>query len=1170
MAAKKNTTKKKKSRRYLSRAARRTIAALLMVSALIVAAIPATPSRAAEGENEESSGNAGDPVTIKTGNLELSCVETSTSDCVELSSIKKINEAAVTDTIDISGPLPAENGLEYKITVIQSGIFSSPKSQLVFEDVTNFTANDVVTIQSGAFEGCPKLSMFKGTSVKEVQGNAFRNCAKLDTCTLNQGAEGVNVISDSAFENSGLKSMPVTPSISYIGNYAFKNSEIDGNINVAGPADVSAWTTVALGDGVFQDCSNIDYVTITGAYDSIGAYTFDGCSDLTNVVFPDTLTSIGPNSFDRCKKLMFINIPSGVAALQPNLFSSCDGLQKITLKNGPEFKAGETYDTDIADALPSNPNSSFFVEGYRIIDQPGGEDYTLAYKYCLSKGIKYVCIDYDGGVASDYFDVNNYGVLVNCDAKEYINNKQGGSPNTIVVPDVIDGQEITAIGSKAFDGVNGSGEVITSVILTSKISEIYSGAFANMKDLQSVVMTDNETTIVKDGAFPTRPDFFIFGVMKTATTSDGPNAYDYAMNNNIEFRASGKYDGGSDEVILIVEKGDNRKLSAIAENGEMNGNAIYEFPKIPAVRIPSGIEEISDKLFWNDKVLTSFAADSDEGVDGKTHGLKKLTDKQFEGCSELKNVSLPSTLYDVGALPFKNCQNLTTIDVDQNSPYCASESGVLYAPSTKDPQTSSVTSIADDPGPDKNFRIVEMLEYSDTTAYTIPASIKGKIIDEISDGAFSNNRNLTRFSTTGSGVTIIPKDCFNGAYSLSRITLAEEVGEVKTGAFQNLKSNNAGSEQPLFIINNNMLTYESKSGCFDYEAIKNSDIPYYFKSPAKKDTTTVLCGLQEDPSDTKDNLYWVGLVSEEVETKIPLSVCSIVYNGGNTRKYTGQTIPWEAGSPTSGDFYVVYNGTTILTYGKDYTITAPSNPVKAGTYQFTLTGTGEYEGTLTGEFIIDDGSSPGPTPTPTPGYGDFVVDYNYTGPGFFKWTGNRITPHPVVRSSENYDIILDEGIDYTLTYGDGSHDNKSMGVNIGLITINGLGNYAGKSGTSYFSIKKSVSENITGNPTPPGKTIDLTISGGVYDSSNNVSANIVLVDRTTGKTLQEGVDYAVTCTKISKKKQAIATITGMGDYYFDTYTSSRFAIKKKSSGSSSSSSSSSSSGSSSSSSSSGS
>ncbi|MBQ8923873.1 MAG: hypothetical protein IJ053_03670, partial [Lachnospiraceae bacterium] len=48
MATKKSTkrNKRKHGRRYMKRAARRTVAALLMVTALIVADIPATPSRA--------------------------------------------------------------------------------------------------------------------------------------------------------------------------------------------------------------------------------------------------------------------------------------------------------------------------------------------------------------------------------------------------------------------------------------------------------------------------------------------------------------------------------------------------------------------------------------------------------------------------------------------------------------------------------------------------------------------------------------------------------------------------------------------------------------------------------------------------------------------------------------------------------------------------------------------------------------------------------------------------------------------------------------------------------------------------------------------------------------------------------------------------------------------
>ena len=1167
MATTKNK-KKKKSRRYLTRAARRTVAALLMISALIVAAIPATPSRAAEdGNGEAYSGAAGDPVTIQVGdNLLLYCAKTAEEGCVQLNYITKIDPAKKADTVDISGSLTGNDGLTYKCTVIAGNALTDPRSADVFNDVTSFTANDVITIGSGAFQGCPNLSQFKGNSVKVVEGTAFKDCASLGNCSLNQGEDGVTSIGDSAFENSGLSSMPETPSISYIGNYAFKNSNIKSSITVKGPSDLSDENTIKLMNGVFENCTQLQNVKIEGNYNAIGIDTFAGCTLLTGVEFPDTLAEIGSGSFTGCTKLETINIPSKVATLESGLFADCSSLKELTLKNGPEFISGKVNDTKIEGALPSSPNEKFHIKGYRLISSGGTEDYTKAYNYCLEKGYTYQCIDDDGGVASQYFDVTNDGVLVNCNANGYIANKTTGDSNTIVVPDQINGTAVTAIGSTAFQNVDSSGEVITNVTLSSAVTNIYSGAFSNMNNLKSVTMTNNRTTVIeddenKDKAFPVRDGFFIYGVISTSTTAEGLNAYEYAMKYGIEFRGSGKYSDESGEVTLIVE-GD-KKLSAVAENGDKDGGAVYTHPKIEAVRIPSGIEEISDTLFYQDKVLTSFAADSEDGVDGESHGLKKLAAHQFENCSSLTNVSLPGTVYDFGALPFKNCASLKEIVIPE-SPYCAFESGVLYGPSTvASANTSVVASVGEKPAEDTKFRIVEMLEYSDTKAYTVPSAVNGKAVNEISEAAFSNNQNLQRFSTTGSEVTIIPKDCFKGAQSIARITFADIVEEVREGAFQQLGSNNVSSKQPVFYVNSPYLTYESKSGVFYYEESSSSDVPYYFKSTAKNDTTAKLCGINTDSSDTKDNLYWTGLVSEETETKKALSSCSIVYRGTTSddgtyaiRKYTGSEIDWVPGTATSGDFYVM-DGNTILTNGTDYTMNSMAvKPKDIGTYTFTLTGTGDYEGTLTGTIrVTKDGSSGGgddPTPTPTPtDTGDFVTDFSYDGPGFFKWTGSTIMPQNiVVRSASNNDIILTKNVDYTISYGDSTHDNKSMGINMGLVTINGIGNYKGKTGKSYFSIKKSLSENIVGNPTPPGKTIDVTISNGVYDSNNAVSANIVLIDRTTGKTLTEGVDYTVTCTKISGKNQAIATITGMGDYYYDTYVSSRFAITKKKSSSS--------------------
>ncbi|MCR5627751.1 MAG: leucine-rich repeat protein [Lachnospiraceae bacterium] len=878
------------------------------------------------------------------------------------------------------------------------------------------------------------------------------------------------------------------------------------------------------------------------------------------IVIPDHVTvssedipvvSIGIDPFDNVGShvIKSVVIPGTVRSVSSGAFHDYSSLEKIDLSNGPSLSPGlSNSDINIENSLPAVLSDNFAIYGYRYTEIEGVKTYTRAYQYCLGAGFSYICKDDEGGMAANYFDVTKDGQLVNVNVSGYVANNSE-HPNLIIIPKSVTGPTATipvnSIAENPFS--NYGSKVISSVTIPASVTYICSGAFYQMGDLECVVMQNNNSTQIEDDpsrnpVFPTgNNNFFIYGDMLSKTTEDGLNAYEYAMKYGIEFRASGKYDSQSEEVTLIVER--DKVLSKIAT--EIDGTGSTTNHGITAVRIPGGVEEISSTLFNNDTTLESFAADSSNGTDGVEYGLKKLADGQFKNCTKLQDVSLPSTVYDVRMLPFAGCSSLTDIEVDASNPYCCFESGVLYAPSSS---AVNISTVVDAPSTDCNYRIAEMLENSTTISYTVPAELNGKTVDEISDAAFSNNQNLQTFSTTGSHIVEIPENCFRNANSLVNIFLADNVAKVCSGAFQGMQIHN--SSQPLFRIFNAYMSYEDgKKEIFDYTISSPADFAYNFRSVTKGDTTYTLC-CQGDSSDTNDNLYWKGTVSISEETKTPLSSCSIMYRGDTSddgsyaiRTYTGSTISWTPGTPTSGDFYVLdKKSNTVLTNGTDYTMNPITNPKDIGTYVFTLTGKGKYEGTLTGTFKIQsEGGGGGGSPVS----GNFNVEYTYTGPGFFKWTGSRITPNPVVRSKSNFDIILTEGVDYTLSYGDEDHDNISIGVNTGLVVVKGLGNYSGKVQSDYFSIKKSISENITEGPEDEGKTIDLTISDGTYDNTNTVAAKVTLIDRTTGKQLKNGYDYTVTFSKIRNKKQAVAYITGMGDCYYDSYLSQAFVIVGK-------------------------
>ncbi len=146
---------------------------------------------------------------------------------------------------------------------------------------------------------------------------------------------------------------------------------------------------------------------------------------------------------------------------------------------------------------------------------------------------------------------------------------------------------------------------------------------------------------------------------------------------------------------------------------------------------------------------------------------------------------------------------------------------------------------------------------------------------------------------------------------------------------------------------------------------------------------------------------------------------------------------------------VVYNGTsktpsvklvageTILEEGTDYEVTYSDN-INAGTATVTITGKGNYVGTIIKTFEIEA----------------LNITEATLGTVTYTYDGKAKTPSVTVKSGA---VVLVEGTDYIVTYS----NNTNAGI--ATVTITGKGNYAGTL-TKTFTIKE-VSKPAVTEPT---------------------------------------------------------------------------------------------------------
>jgi hypothetical protein len=158
------------------------------------------------------------------------------------------------------------------------------------------------------------------------------------------------------------------------------------------------------------------------------------------------------------------------------------------------------------------------------------------------------------------------------------------------------------------------------------------------------------------------------------------------------------------------------------------------------------------KVIDSDKTVTRVDIPSElEGT--KVTGIASFA---FDGCRELRLVTLPETMSDVGVYSFENCSNLAEIKVSPDNKTYSDIGGVLFDIS-------------------KQRLIYYPLNHA--SSYTVPEGVK-----EISFWAFRNCYNLTKIEMPAS-VIKINDNAFIGCKRLEKLTFEASAIQISTSGF---------------------------------------------------------------------------------------------------------------------------------------------------------------------------------------------------------------------------------------------------------------------------------------------------------------------------------------------------------------------------------------------------
>ena len=422
-----------------------------------------------------------------------------------------------------------------------------------------------------------------------------------------------------------------------------------------------------------------------------------------------------------------------------------------------------------------------------------------------------------------------------------------GHDKEVVIPPVIDGEEVKRIHISAFSDTG-----VESIVIPRTVGSIYGSVYSRVIDCDTlknfIVDPDNEYYSSADGLlynkdfssliqYPAQKDDEEFYIPDTVTRISYCLGNDYIKRIHIPSSLTNLATYGWDRAIAVsglpsleeifvdennaefcsvdgvLYSKDKTKLMYYPPHKEsdvfnipdtVTGFGKYAFannPKIKSVVVPDGVSDISD-------VFSGCA-----NIEAVTlpKNLKIIGEGAFDGCSRLKNVDIPDSVSEIGYRAFRGCSALESIVIPD---------AVSKINSTTFSGCSNLKSVV----------IPENVQSIESDSFNGCKSLEGVTfsnnLTKIGSYAFCGCEKLTKLDLPDN-LQKIANSAFYNCYGLTEISLGSGIYEIGDNAFFGCKL------IKKFDVDESNGTYCSVDGVL-YDRTKQNLIAY---PPAKTDPT---------------------------------------------------------------------------------------------------------------------------------------------------------------------------------------------------------------------------------------------------------------------------------------------------------------------------------------------
>lgn len=556
------------------------------------------------------------------------------------------------------------------------------------QNIVNIALPDSVTsIGKGVFQDCAALENISVAAGNTIY-HSVNNCLiQTETKTLIAGCKKSEIpndgsvvsIAEAAFSGcSGLAIIIIPNGVTNIGSEAFLNCVKLKDITLPN-------SVISIDNSAFRVCTGLTSIIIPNTVVTIGECAFRGCTGLTNLAVPDSVTNIGKSAFFDCSNLESITLPFVGASRDGTentdfgyIFAHDYGsydipatLKTVTITGGESignaafYECGTITSIRISDSIKTIGSTAFAkCSGLSDIVIPSSVESigSAAFAGCtaltgvyISDMTKWIDIKFEDSSSNPLSSAH----------KLYLKGN--------LVTSVVISSGVTNIGDYAFAGCT----EIASVNVSNGVSSIGIGAFFNCTGVTKLSLS-NSVKDIGNSAFSG-----CTGITNLTLPNNITNIGVYAFSGctgltNVVVPDSTEYIGWAAfsgcrnlKSITLPFVGESRDGTENTDFGYIFGASSYSsnedyVPKSLKTVVITGGESIGNDAFQNCSGITQISI---------PNSITKIGERAFSGCTKLASIKIPNSVVSIGAdafgFTYNYCAGLEGVYITDIAKWCA-------------------------------------------------------------------------------------------------------------------------------------------------------------------------------------------------------------------------------------------------------------------------------------------------------------------------------------------------------------------------------------------------------------------------------------------------------------------------------------------------------------------